>query len=97
MQCAAVSLLDILAGIEQDRGLVYQVIAIDPLESRRQKMEAVYKAIDASGKGSGRFVVASIEDGKKLSAEWTDGAGCNAILEASVSRLLLYESRGLTH
>ncbi|KAI0739281.1 chaperonin 10-like protein [Daedaleopsis nitida] len=79
--CATVSLLDILAGVESSQGLVYQVIAIDPLESRRQKMEAVYKAIDASGKGSGRFAVASIEDGKLLASEWTQGAGCNAILE----------------
>ena len=44
-------------------------------------MSAVYAAIDAAGKGSGRFAVASIEEGRKLAAGWTDGAGCNAILE----------------
>ena len=80
-QCATVSLLDILAGLGESQGLEYQVIAIDPQESRREKMKAVYKAIDASGKGSGRFCVASIEEGKKLSSEWTEGAGCNAVLE----------------
>ncbi|RPD52994.1 hypothetical protein L226DRAFT_617662 [Lentinus tigrinus ALCF2SS1-7] len=79
--CATVSLLDILAGLGASQGLQYQVIAIDPIESRRTKMEAVYNAIDVSGKGSGRFAVASIEDGKKLASGWTNGAGCNAVLE----------------
>lgn len=81
LQCATVSLLDILAGLGASQGLQYQVIAIDPIESRRTKMEAVYKAIDVSGKGSGQFTVASIEEGKKLASEWTNGAGCNAVLE----------------
>ena len=84
-QCATVSLLDILASLEASQGLQYQVVAIDPIESRRTKMEAVYKAIDRSGKGSGRFAVASIEDGKNLSAQWTNGAGCNAVLEVSLT------------
>ncbi|KAI0364278.1 GroES-like protein [Pilatotrama ljubarskyi] len=79
--CATVSLLDILAGLERDRGLVYQVIAIDPLESRRTKMQAVYETIEASGKGNGRFAVASVEEGKKLVDQLTSGAGCNAVLE----------------
>ena len=75
------SLLDILAGLGASQGLQYQVVAIDPIESRRIKMEAVYEAIDSSGKGSGRFAVASIDDAKKLASEWTSGAGCNAVLE----------------
>ncbi|KAH9886007.1 chaperonin 10-like protein [Cubamyces lactineus] len=79
--CATVSLLDILAGLEASQGLVFQVVAIDPLESRRSKLQAVYDTIESSGKGSGRFVVASVEDGKKLVQEWTNGAGCNAVLE----------------
>ncbi len=90
MQCATVSLLDILAGLDASQGLQYQVIAVDPIESRRTKMEAVYKAIDVSGKGSGRFAVASIDEGKKLAAEWTDGAGCNAVLEVYLSILKLH-------
>ena len=44
-------------------------------------MSAVYAAIDASGKGSGKFAVADIEEGKALAHSWTDGAGCNAVLE----------------
>ncbi|KAI0760005.1 alcohol dehydrogenase [Fomes fomentarius] len=79
--CATVSLLDILSGLSESHGLQYQVIAIDTLESRRKKMEAIYTAINAAGKGSGRFVVASIDQGKKLTAEWTDSVGCNAVLE----------------
>ena len=74
-------MLDILAGLGASQGLAYQIIAIDPLQSRRDKMKAVYAAIDTSGKGAGRFAVASIEEGKTLAAEWTDGAGCNAVLE----------------
>ena len=75
-------------------GLIYQIIAIDPLEPRRSKMEAVYSTIHSTERASGRFIVASIEDGKKLSAEWTSGLGCNAVLEVhlpSVSSLLGYK------
>ncbi|KAL7277443.1 hypothetical protein ACG7TL_009305 [Trametes sanguinea] len=79
--CATISLLDVLASLESSQGLVYQVIAIDPLEARRNKMQAIYDAIDSTGKGGGRFAIASIEDGKNLAANWTNGAGCNAVLE----------------
>ena len=79
------SLLDILAGLGESRGLQYQVVAIDPLAARREKMSAVYATIDASGKGSGKFAVADIEEGKALAHEWTDGAGCNAVLEVSLT------------
>ncbi|KAM5531558.1 hypothetical protein V8D89_014778 [Ganoderma adspersum] len=81
--CAVVSLLHILTSLEDDEGmkLVYQVIAIDPLETRRAKMEAVYKAIHTVGMGPRRFLVASIDEAKKVSTNWTDGAGCNAVLE----------------
>ncbi|CDO76800.1 hypothetical protein BN946_scf184978.g29 [Trametes cinnabarina] len=81
LQCATVSLLDILAGLESSQGLAFRVVAVDPLGTRRQKMQAVYDVIDPTGKGTGRFAVASVEDGKKLAHEWTDGAGCNAVLE----------------
>ena len=61
--------------------LAYQVIAIDPLETRRAKMEAVYKAVHTAGTGPTRFLVASIDEAKKVSVDWTDGTGCNAVLE----------------
>ncbi|KAI0630915.1 chaperonin 10-like protein [Trametes polyzona] len=79
--CATVSLLDILAGLETSHGLVFGIIAIDPLESRRTKLQAIYNTIEPSGKGTGRFAVATAEEGKKLAQEWTKGAGCNAVLE----------------
>jgi len=79
--CATVSLLDMLSSLETKNGLEYRVVAVDPVDSRRNKMKAVYAAIDQKDKGSGQFIVASIEDGKKIVDEWTNGAGCNAVLE----------------
>ncbi|KZT00734.1 uncharacterized protein LAESUDRAFT_665462 [Laetiporus sulphureus 93-53] len=79
--CATVSLLDMLASLQKERGITYRVVAIDPNESRRTKMQAVHTAIDAKDKLSGEVVVTSIEEGKRIVAEWTDNAGCNAVLE----------------
>ncbi|KAI0947545.1 hypothetical protein AcW1_009273 [Taiwanofungus camphoratus] len=79
--CATISLLDMLATVGPEQGLEYRIVAIDPVESRRQKMDTIYAALDESGKGTGQFSVASIEHGKKIVEEWTGGGGCNAILE----------------
>ncbi|OBZ65101.1 putative zinc-type alcohol dehydrogenase-like protein AdhB [Grifola frondosa] len=79
--CAAVSLLSMLADLEETQGLEFRVVAIDLVESRRRKMEAIYATIDKAGRGKGQFIVASIEDGKKIVEEWTSGFGCNAVLE----------------
>ena len=65
------------------RKLPFQVIAIDPLESRRAKMKAIYATIDDDGKGTGQFVVASTEESKTWVEKWTNGVGCTAVLEAS--------------
>ncbi|KAF9463023.1 alcohol dehydrogenase [Collybia nuda] len=75
--CASVSLLDALA----TRRLPFRIVAIDPIESRREKMKAVYAAIGESGKGSGQFIVHSIEDAKLIVKDWTGGIGCTAVLE----------------
>ena len=75
--CAAVSLLDVVA----TRKIPYQIVAIDLLESRRDKMKAVYAAIDEVGKGTGKFAVCSTEEAKGLVKDWTGGVGCTAILE----------------
>lgn len=75
--CASVSLLDMLA----TKNLPFRVVAVDPLQSRRDKMEAVYSKISADGKGTGTFVVKSIEDAKTTVKEWTSGTGCTAVLE----------------
>lgn len=75
--CAAVSLLDVLA----TRKLPFRVVAIDPIESRREKMKFVYSAIDASGRGSGAFEVHNIDDARDVVKNWTGGIGCTAVLE----------------
>ncbi|CCL98739.1 uncharacterized protein FIBRA_00744 [Fibroporia radiculosa] len=80
--CAAVSLLDMLAGLESKEGINYRVVAIDPVESRRKKMEAIYTIISKKETSSSRkFSVSSIEDGKRIIGDWTDDVGCNAVLE----------------
>lgn len=76
-QCATVSLLHMLQRIREDKGIDYRVVAIDPNESRRAKMDAVYARI---GQRSGALVVAAIDEAKELAALWT---GCNAVLEVS--------------
>lgn len=75
--CAAVSLLDVVA----TRKIPYRIVAIDPIESRREKMKIVHQTIDDSGKGNGQFVVCSIDEGKEKVKEWTSGVGCTAVLE----------------
>lgn len=75
--CACVSLLDMLAA----QPLPFQIIAIDPVESRREKALAVYSKIDKAGKGNGKFVTHNIEDAKKIVETSTGGVGCTAVLE----------------
>lgn len=75
--CATVSMLDVVA----TRQLPFRIVAIDPIEARREKMKAVYAAIDAGGKGTGEFTVCSIDESKDKVKEWTAGVGCTAVLE----------------
>ncbi|KAF7975330.1 hypothetical protein HWV62_9765 [Athelia sp. TMB] len=77
VQCACVSLLDMLA----TRKLAFKIVAIDLVEDRRKKMETVYAAIDVSGKGSGEFITASPDEAKDIVKKWTNGVGCNTVLE----------------
>ena len=81
--CATISMLDALV----TRQLPFRIVAIDLLESRREKMDAIYAAIDEGGKGTGEFVVLPIEGAKEKIKEWTQGIGCNAVLEVRVSYL----------
>jgi hypothetical protein len=82
--CAAISMLDALATTRPSQP--FRIVAIDPLEARREKMKAIYAAIDEGGKGTGEFVVLSIEEAKKKVEEWTAGIGCTAVLEVGLSR-----------
>lgn len=78
--CATISMLDALT----TRQLPFRIVAIDPLEARREKMKAVYAAIDEGGKGTGEFIVLPIEEAKEKVKEWTQGIGCTAVLEVGV-------------
>ena len=80
--CAAISMLDALATTPQ---VSFRIVAVDPLEARREKMKAIYAAIDEGGKGLGEFVVLSIEEAKEKVKEWTAGIGCTAVLEVGLS------------
>jgi len=76
--CACISLLDMLTTKKQKE---FCVVGIDLNESRREKMKAMYAAMDASGKGTGEFVVASVDESKDVVRRWTNGVGFNAVLE----------------
>jgi hypothetical protein len=67
------------------RQMAFRILGIDLNIIRREKMMAVYAAIDPSGKGTGEFVVASADESKEIVKKWTDGVGCNAVLEVSHS------------
>ncbi|PPR07111.1 hypothetical protein CVT24_010947 [Panaeolus cyanescens] len=75
--CATVSMLDLVA----TKGIPYRIVAIDPVESRREKVKAVYDSIGDDGKGRGEFVVLGIDAAKEQVKAWTKGTGCNAVLE----------------
>lgn len=75
--CATVAMLDVLA----TRNIPFRVVAIDPIQSRREKMKAVYNTIDTTGKGTGEFTVLSIDEAKVQVEEWTNGVGATAVLE----------------
>lgn len=80
--CATVSMLDILA----TRNIPFRMVAIDPIQSRREKMKAVYNTIDSTGKGTGEFTVLSIDEAKIRVQEWTNGVGATAVLEVGFWR-----------
>ncbi|KAJ3510816.1 hypothetical protein NMY22_g15854 [Coprinellus aureogranulatus] len=75
--CAAISLLDIVS----TRKIPFHIIAVDPNVSRREKMKAVYDAIDDSGKPQGTFDVLAIDEAKARVRELTKGVGSCAVLE----------------
>nr|BAV14015.1 alcohol dehydrogenase [Pholiota microspora] len=75
--CAAVSILDALA----TRKLTFNIVAIDLLENRREKMKAVYAAIGEDGKAGGEFAVCDANEAKIQVEKWTGGTGCTAVLE----------------
>ena len=60
----------------------YHIIAIDPLQSRRDKLKEILKVIE-NGKLDNRVAVHDIEAGETVVKECTGEIGCNAVLEVS--------------
>ncbi|KAI6027542.1 chaperonin 10-like protein [Pisolithus microcarpus] len=77
--CACVAMLDILHA----KGLDFRLVAIDPIEARRNKMASIYSKMSRDQE-RGYLEVASIEDSRCIIFEWSNGVGCNVVLEASV-------------
>ncbi|KAF8552756.1 hypothetical protein OG21DRAFT_1339277 [Imleria badia] len=77
--CACIALLDMLYA----RDVEFRIVAIDPTEIRRKKVEAIYaKVSEAYGKQrDGHLEVSDIEASKEVVARWTQGIGCNIVLE----------------
>ena len=67
------------------RDVDFRVVAVDPTESRREKVKAIYaKVSNAYGKlRSGHLEVSDIEASKDIVTNWTEGLGCNSVLEVS--------------
>ncbi|KAF9235180.1 chaperonin 10-like protein [Melanogaster broomeanus] len=77
--CACIAVLDMLYAKDID----FRIVAIDPTEARRTKVEAIYAKISqAQGEQrKGHLEVSDIAASKDLVSVWTKGAGCNAVLE----------------
>ena len=75
-----------LTDLRRTSALQYRVVAIDPTEARRSKMQSVFAAI-SEPTDAGSFVVASIEEGKEVISRWTRSLGCNIVLEVCISHV----------
>ncbi|KAG7439202.1 GroES-like protein [Guyanagaster necrorhizus] len=62
----------------------FKIIAVDPIESRRNKMRSIYFEISDLGVSQEIFVVQSIEEVKETVHTWTSDVGCSAVLEVVV-------------
>ncbi|SJL07325.1 uncharacterized protein ARMOST_10671 [Armillaria ostoyae] len=78
--CATISLLDQLGKRQLPSG--FRIVAVDPIESRRNKMRSIYsKVCDSEVRSREVFAVQSIEEAKETVQTWTSGVGCSAVLE----------------
>ncbi|KAF8839559.1 hypothetical protein BDN67DRAFT_969870 [Paxillus ammoniavirescens] len=77
--CACIAVLDMLYA----KDINFRIIAIDPTEARRTKVEAIYAKISqAQGQQrQGHLEVSDIAESKGVVSTWTNGIGCNAVLE----------------
>lgn len=66
------------------RDVEFRIVAIDPTEIRRRKVEAIYAKVSQayySKRRNGHLEVCNIEVSKEFVSRWTQGIGCNSILE----------------
>jgi hypothetical protein len=79
-ECATLALLDYLVRAD----VRHRIVAVDPNESRRAKMQKIYDALpwDARGDSGNEFVVADIADAPKIVQAWGRG-GCRTVLEVT--------------
>ena len=68
------------------RDVEFRIVAIDPTEIRRKKVEAIYaKVSQAYGKQrNGHLEVSDIAASNDIVTKWTQGIGCNLVLEVSM-------------
>ncbi|KAI0761100.1 alcohol dehydrogenase [Irpex lacteus] len=78
--CAVVSLLDMLESIRAEKGVQFQVVALDPNGARREKMTAMVETI-YGGLVPENVSVADLDAGKDIINSRTNSLGCNAVLE----------------
>jgi threonine dehydrogenase-like Zn-dependent dehydrogenase len=79
MQCAAISLLYLL--VREHHHIKFNIVAIDLLPSRQEKMQAIYDVLPTTARGNGSFRISSPENARSLVDSATSGRGCNAVLE----------------
>jgi hypothetical protein len=63
----------------------HRIIAVDPNESRRAKMQKIYDVLPSHARGQpeNEFIIADIPDAPKVVQAWGQG-GCRAVLEVLV-------------
>lgn len=66
--------------------LEFRIVAIDPTEIRRKKVEAIYAKISQAydKHRNGHLEVSDIAASKDIVTKWTEGIGCNSVLEVSM-------------
>lgn len=67
------------------RDVEFRIVGIDPVEVRRKKVEAIYAKVSQAydKQRNGHLEVTDIAASKDVITRWTQGIGCNAVLEVS--------------
>lgn len=65
----------------------FRLVAIDLVEGRRNKAKAILDLIKPK---DCTYAIAPADEAKDLVAKWTDGIGCNAVIEVSWAMLFVF-------